>query len=259
MMAAMKKKLFWFCILCGVWCMLSRQAQAVEFGVDLPVNSKYMWRGLELNEDPVFQPDVWIKYKGLSLTVWGNMELTNVHNGHGENGETGDFTEVDYILKYENSFNKFKYSAGYIYYDYPHTNYACTYEVFGSIGYDILLSPTLTVYRDFKEADGWYSTLGVSHAIELQKLMNSTLTLSGTIGFSSENHTKFYYGKDASTFTDSLLSAALKIPVTDSIAIIPTVNYSALLGSMRGEGLNKQNDTFWCGVNVTFSFDTDKH
>ena len=233
-------------------------ASAFEFGVDLPVNSKYMWRGLELNEDPVFQPDVWVKYKGLSLTVWGNMELTGIYNGPGENGARGNFTELDYILKYEGSLDNFSYTAGYIYYDYPHTSYPCTYEIFGSIGYDTLLSPALTVYRDLKEADGWYTTFGLSHEIELQKFINSTLTLSGTIGFSSKNHTKFYYGKDATTFTDSLLSAALKIPVTDTIAIIPTINYSALLGSMRGEGLNKQNDTFWCGVNLAFAFDAGK-
>jgi hypothetical protein len=237
---------------------MSSVASAVEFGIDLPVNSKYMWRGLELNEDSVFQPEAWVKYKSLSLRVWSNMELTDVHNGHGENGDSGDFTQVNYILQYENSIDKIKFNGGYIYYDYPHTSYPGTWELFGSIGFDMLLSPTLTVYRDFKEADGWYSTFGLSHAIELNQFLNSTLNLSGNIAFSSENHTKYYYGKDTNTFTNSLLSAGLKIPITDAIAIVPTVNYSALLGSMRDEGLNKRNDTFWCGIKVSCSFDTVK-
>ncbi|MEI6127222.1 MAG: hypothetical protein WCQ99_11795 [Pseudomonadota bacterium] len=231
-------------------------ASAVEFGVDLPVNSKYMWRGLELNEDPVFQPDAWVSYKGLSLTVWGNMELTGIYNGPGENGARGNFTEVDYILKYERSLDKFNYTAGYIYYDYPHTSYRKTQEVFGSFGYDMALNPTFTVYRDIDEADGWYMTWGVSHEVELKQPLNSTLTLSGTLGFSSEKHTDFYYAKDATTFTDAIFSAGLKIPITDTLAIIPSANYSALLGSLRGEGLNKRNDTFWYGINVAFSFDT---
>lgn len=245
-------------VMIGCYSIMLHSAWAFEFGVDLPVNSKYMWRGLELNEDPVFQPDVWISYKGFNLTVWGNMELTSIYNGHGENGDPGDFTEVDYTLKYEGDFDKLNYSLGYIYYDYPHTAYDSTYELFGSIGYDVLLSPTLTVYRDLKEADGWYMSLGISHEVALPRVLNSTLTLSGAIGFSSENHTELYYGEGSNTCTDSLVSAALEIPVTGNIAIIPSVNYSALLGSVRDKHLNKRDDAFWCGVNVAFSFAAGK-
>lgn len=247
----MKKATLWLIVLL---CFCSTSVSALEFGIELPVNSKYMWRGLELNEDPVFQPDVWIKYKGLSLTVWGNAELTSVYNGHGENGESGDFTEIDYIFKYAGELNKLKYGIGYIYYDYPHTAYSCTYEVFGNIGYDMPFSPTLTIYRDFKDADGWYMTFGLSHEIVLKKLLNSTLMLSGTAGFSSENHTELYYGEDSTTCTDSLFSAALKIPLNDKMAIIPSVNYSMLLGSVRDKDLNKRDDRFWCGINLAFSF-----
>jgi len=248
----MKKIYALIAIIC---CLTAASARAVEFGADLAVNSRYVWRGLELNEDPVFQPDAWVSHKGFSLTVWGNMEMTRIYNGHGENGDPGDFTEVDYTLAYAGSFKKLHYSLGYIYYDYPHTAYPCTHEVFGSIGYDTLLSPTVTVYRDFKEADGWYMTLGVSHDIELKRLLNSTLTLSGTVGFSSENHTGLYYGEDANTCSDALLSAKLSIPVTGNICILPAVNYSSLLGSVRDKHLNKRDDTFWCGVAVAFSFD----
>ena len=60
-----------------------------EFGFDLPVNSKYMWRGLELDEDPVFQPDVWVKYGGFSLTIWGGMELTDANETHGSTTSRG--------------------------------------------------------------------------------------------------------------------------------------------------------------------------
>ena len=249
----MNKGLLCFCILCGIWCMLNRQAQAVEFGVDLPVNSKYMWRGLDVDKDPVFQPDVWINYKGLSLTVWGNLELTNAHDMQ------HNFTEVDYTLKYAAAFDKLNYSAGYIYYDFPHTSCRKTQEFFASLGYDTILSPTITVYRDIDEVDGWYSTLGLSHSIELKQLLNSTLTISETVGFSSANHSKFYYGRNTSAFSDSLLSAGLKIPVTESIAIVPSVSYSALLDkSIRGADLNQRNNILWCGVNVTFNFDTGK-
>ena len=73
---------------------------------NLGVNSKYLWRGIEMNEDPVFQPEVKFGFKGFSATVWGNLELTSVHNGHGEDGDSGDFTEIDYIFDYSGNFKK---------------------------------------------------------------------------------------------------------------------------------------------------------
>ena len=141
---------------------------------------------------------------------------------------------------------------GYIYYKYPHTSFANTYEVFASVGYNCFLSPTLTTYRDFKEADGLYTTFGISHEIPIKTYC--TLALSGTIGFSSKKDSEFFYGKKIGTFSDSLLTAALKIPLTKNISIIPSVNYTALLGSLRGRDINKQNDTFWSGINVALSF-----
>jgi hypothetical protein len=210
-----------FIVFCAISLLTIRTACAeeFEFGVDLPVNSKYMWRGLELNEDPVFQPDVWVKYGGFSLTVWGGLELTDVHDGdrsvttigprerfkiynEGQNGDRGDFTEVDYILKYEHEINGFKLGLGYIYYDYPHTTYAQTYEVFATVGYNCFLSPTLAVYRDFKEADGFYAAFGLSHEIPIKTYC--TLALSGTLGFSSRNDSYFFYGVRTTTISDSL-------------------------------------------------------
>ena len=264
------KKLSLLIVVCAItaFCLPAAAAEKLEFGVDLPVNSKYMWRGLELNEDPVFQPDVWVKYGGFSLTVWGGMELTGVHNGDrsvttrgrrerrktyndGENGDTGDFTEVDYILKYEREVNDFKFGLGYIYYDYPHTTYPQTYEIFASIGYNCFLSPTLTVYRDFKEADGVYASFGISHELPITSFMS--LAMSGTVGFSSRKDSEFFYGESTNSFSDSLITAALKFPITKNITIVPSVSYTALLGPMRGEHINKRDDTFWSGINVEVS------
>jgi len=239
------------------WTILfCRDAFCVEFGVDLPINSTYMWRGLELNEDPVFQPAVWAGFRGFSLTVWGNMEMTNAYNGHGEDGDSGDFTEIDYILAYAGSLHKLNYSLGYIYYDYPHTAYAGTYEFFGSISYDLFVSPALTVYRDFKEADGWYAVVSLSHEHELKKVFGSTLMASASMGYSSENHSAFYYGSGHAIFSDSQLSLGLKIPLSENISITPSIHYSALLdGAVRGRGLNKRDDTLWCGLTLAFGFE----
>ena len=223
---------------------------------NLAVNSKYLWRGIELNEDPVFQPEVKLGFKGFSATVWGNMELTSVHNGHEEDGDSGDFTEIDYIFDYSGGFKKFNYSLGYIYYDFPHTSISDTNEIYAGLGYDCLLSPKLTVYRDLRDNDGFYFTLDVSHDFKLERLFNSTLTTGATVGFATKRFTKSYYEVHENTFTDVLLSAELSIPVNKYMAVVPSMHYSGLLDqSIRDADIADKDDNLWFGINLAFTFD----
>ena len=228
----------------------------LSFGSDIAVNSKYLWRGIEFNEDPVFQPDVWVSFKGFTATVWGNMELTDVYDGSGENGAKNDFTEVDYILDYSNSFNNINYSIGWIYYDFPHTRFTDTHELYVALGYDAFLAPTVTLYRDLRANDGYYLTFSISHDIELKNFFNSTLSTGAAISMASEKMTNYYYGDDEKKVTDGLLSASLSIPITKNVAIVPSVNYSALIdGGVRNQNLGDKDDNLWFGFNIAFSFD----
>ncbi len=61
----------------------------VDFGVDL--YSRFVWRGLELNNAPNIQPWITLAWKGFSLTTWGSYATSK------------NFTEVDLTLSYETS------------------------------------------------------------------------------------------------------------------------------------------------------------
>ncbi len=59
------------------------------------------------DDDPVLQPGVSATYRGLTAMIWGSLETTNI------NGNSGDFSEVDYSLYYP-TMGKFERSyAGY--------------------------------------------------------------------------------------------------------------------------------------------------
>ena len=66
-------------------------------GVTADVFSKYIWRGQNVVDDWVLQPGASVGYKGLTGSVWDNMDLT---------GEawamTVSFTEIDLALDYSN-------------------------------------------------------------------------------------------------------------------------------------------------------------
>jgi hypothetical protein len=104
--------------------------------VDSTFNSRYVWRGIRVVDGPVWQPSVAFGWKGLTLSVWGNMDLTNV------NREQHHFTELDFTLDYTWSWDKLKLSLGTIHYRFPNTVFSSTTEVYGGIGLDVPLSPT---------------------------------------------------------------------------------------------------------------------
>jgi len=191
--------------------------------------SRYVWRGLNLTDDPVSQSSVTFAWKGLSLNLWGNMDLTDV------NGNNDEFNEVDYTLDYSGSCGKLNYSVGAIRYHFPNTNFAGTTEVYGALGLDVPLSPTLTVYADVDEADGWYGTFSIGHTFEnvvtVSESVAASLELSASIAYADSDYNNFYFGVDESGFVDALFGVGLPVTVGDHVTVTPSIGYSNIIDS----------------------------
>ena len=87
--------------------------------------SKYVWRGQNRVDDWVLQPSISVGYRGLTGSIWANMDL------HGDVVDKRDFTEVDCSVDYSNTFpgqDVFGYSFGLICYDFPNTRVPATRE-----------------------------------------------------------------------------------------------------------------------------------
>ena len=100
----------------------------------------------------VVQPSATIGKGGASLNVWGNMPM----NDSDPAGKPWAFNELDYTLDYSGSAGIMGYSAGFILYTFPRPvsqqpQPASTQEIYGSLGFDTLLAPSITVYKDIKE------------------------------------------------------------------------------------------------------------
>lgn len=200
---------------------------AVTVGVGADVLSKYVWRGQNLVDGAVFQPSVSASYKGLTGSVWGNLDLTD------KNNNSGNFTEVDYTLDYSGAFpgvEKLGYSVGAIYYDFPNTGLNGTTEVYLGFGLDVPASPAVTVYYDVDEADGMYLSLSAGHSIE--KLGDSPvgLDLGASLGWGNKTYNGFYWGTNSSELNDLVLSAGFPFEAA-GVSITPMVSFIALLGS----------------------------
>ena len=197
---------------------------------DVGVFSKYIWRGYELSNDSIMiQPSATVGYKGFSINLWGNLD-TKLDDGDPTTSDKKEWTETDLTLAYERSFGMIGLGVGYIYYGLDGVD--DSEEVYLSVGMDILLSPTLTIYREIAHLPGWYLNLGISHSFDLPKGMS--LDLAGTVGYYYSDDDDFVEIDDnlnATTekyqnFHDGIISAGLTIPISEYFSFNPMIAYS---------------------------------
>jgi hypothetical protein len=123
-----------------------------------------VWRGQELSKDSmVIQPSMTVGYKGFAGNLWGNLDTdpyTTTNDATKEN-----WTETDFTLSYGREFGMVSAEAGWIYYGLDGAD--DSYELYLTAGLDVLLAPTLTIYRDISSYPHTYFLAGVSHAFEL--------------------------------------------------------------------------------------------
>ncbi len=214
--------------------------------------SSYVWRGQKLvdNDDVMVQPALSVESAGFGFGFW-----TNYDTNYNEN------TETDLTLSYTRTYEGFSATVGYIHYDL--INSLDTEEIFVSVAFDTMLSPSVTLFHDFDEGSGQYLLLSVGHSIDIGGDMALNLGASAGINFDDKILGTDKKGKEFSDFYNGELSASLSIPVTDSITIEPKVAYSFPLSDdaddaieALNKGYNSGSDTevFYGGVGVSASF-----
>ena len=152
---------------------------------------------------------------------------------------------------------------GYIYYAVEDAD--DTQEFYFSVGGDVILAPTLTVYRDVGNLQGWYFDLGISHSFELP--YEITLDLAGSIGFeySDSNNIVDYDNylnpteSQFRNFQNGLMSAALTIPFWTYFSAVPMIAYSFPLGNaadnmLSATSLSNDSSHFFGGITLSMAF-----
>ena len=186
----------------------------ISFDVTADYFGKYIWRGQNLSDDPVFQPGLSVSYGNLTAGIWGNMDLRNI------NDKSGDFSELDYILDYSADLpapEGVGYSVGMIYYDFPGSTkdgsrIPDTLEVYWGLNFDMPLNPSITVYHDVDEAEGSYVSLAFGHSIEkiaeLGQDIPVGMEIGASLGWGSGSYNKYYWGTDQSKLQDLTFSVS---------------------------------------------------
>ena len=235
------------------------------------VLSKYVWRGHVYSDDWVYEPAFDIAAKnGFGAYFWGNVDLTDV-NSTAEEDVQWKPTEMDLTLYYGLPIEgPVSVELGLAQYTYPHPSESSgsTREVYVKAEADTLLAPSLTVYYDFDEADGFYLTAGLSHTQEL----NEKLSLIGgvSVGYGDASYNDFYFsfagaGPDCpcavdandAAFNDFNATLELAWKATEQLTLSALGQYMTVLDDTLRDGANKIHgtDEAWVGgVKAAWAF-----
>jgi hypothetical protein len=213
----------------------------VSIEVTADYSSLYIWRGLVMTDESVFQPGATVCVGNLTVGIWGNMDLGH-STGDGldsGNGDRGNFTEIDYYIDWSDAVpgvDGLSYSVGAIRYDFPQwTPNIATAEFYGGLSLDVLLNPSVTAYYDFDAVNSTYVSFGIGHSFEglipLEGI--NTIDLSASLGWGSGSYNDTYWPTGTAARADSMLndlviSLAVPIEVAGWTAT-PSVNYVSLM------------------------------
>ncbi|MEJ2245259.1 MAG: hypothetical protein P8Y80_04085 [Acidobacteriota bacterium] len=220
--------------------------------ITLDYNSKYIWRGIQVVDESVFQPGVSGSAYGFTGSIWANIDMTDFA------GTAGEFSEIDYALDYSGMVGDsvVGYSLGVIHYIFPTIGAtdASTTEIYGGLSLDVLLSPYITWYRDVNVIDGSYIQMGVGHSVEMEMAPDYSigLDLSGSFAFGDSGYNNGYFGVDETKWNDFTFGVGVPFNLKH-VTLTPGFNVSTMLSEEIGDALPDRTNV-WFGVSLAKSF-----
>lgn len=234
----------------------------LDLSAEVACYGHYMWRGMTLTDGAVVQPEVAAEVAGFGLSLWGNV---NADDPAGDNS----LNEVDVTVSYGLGLPVASLDLGVVYYSLPDASEQNTAEAFATASAGVALSPTLSVYRDVDQVDGWYWEAGLSHAVALSP--GASLQLSTRAGLGSDRYMAGYFPvftakaltdkaltdqAAASSLTDYSITAALPWHPAPMATITPSLTWSSLLNDASDvvDAAGGDTGTLVWGVSASVGF-----
>lgn len=226
----------------------------ISNNLDTAYLSKYVWRGVVLNPDPVVQPSLTFTLpSGFSYNLWMSMNTE-------DNAVAGDadlVVEQDHTVSYLFTFAGREMSLGYIYYAFPNTSLASTQEFFGTVGFGGKFSPAISINYDSDEVRGAYIALSAGYSTVLPVGSDSgiPMDLTAKLGYGTASYIKRAYpgAPDKAAPLDLVVGVSSTIPWSGKYSITPSVSYSTILDGDVSDAVSEP-DNFVAGVTFGVAF-----
>jgi uncharacterized protein (TIGR02001 family) len=217
----------------------------IKYEISGTLSSHYMWRGLRLSEDGVFQPSATIGSKGFSANLWANYQF-----------DPHRWTEVDFTGAYSGEKGKINYDLGFVHYGVNKGEDSD--EIYGGIAHSNILTPSFRVYVDVNAGKGAYLQAGLEPSIKLKKEVS--LNLKASAGYVLKNSYMGLTdgGREFSNFYDADFQASLTVPLGKKLSLEPMLGFSTALSrnaqeAIRNFSSSPNKRTLYGGATLTFS------
>ena len=199
--------------------------------------SKYIWRGVNLNDDVVLQPDLALHLGAFTGGLWASLDTTDDANGN-----AFEFTETRYFAEYGIRVSEFELLFGYIFYHrFGMDDLDQTSEIFVSARLaDYIIEPALTIYQDIDAASGTWIVLSANY---IDNASAVPWRLDASIGYGTADFNQFYFhdikGPNGVTtvkeevnsagITDITVGGSADWELYDGIILTPFINITVLV------------------------------
>jgi len=198
--------------------------------------SSYIWRGFDALPDgnDALQPGVtfYLGDSGHSFNLWGSTGVD----------KTGDLDEVDLTWNYTRAWSgrdDAALSFGLVYYGYPQAD-SDSVEIYTGVTLtNMLLQPSLMVFADFGEGDGYYATLGVNHTFGAA-ILGKPVNFTASAGYQDG-----YWGAEPGV-SDITFSLSTDYEV-GTVRVTPALNFAVI----PEDSVNADDNEFWFSITGT--------
>ena len=230
-----------------------------SFDATLDLYSAYVWRGVVVNDEPVWQPGATVSYETgdygtFSANVWASFNMTD-RNQH---SHFGGIEEIDYTLSYAIDVGPVSLSAGHIWYTFPSISDSAylhsTREVYATAAYNNdIVTPFVKAYYDYEAAEGFYGNAGLTKSVEINDQFSVGAELS--VGAGDSDYMACYFGKDDAALADFNAAVFCSYALTDNLSVGARIAWMSLIDSdVRDNEVYWDEDLLWGGVNLAASF-----
>ncbi len=197
-------------------------------------DSRYMFRGVEiLDGGSLGWTDLSFSTYGFTLGAWY------------ANGVDESYSEIDLYASYAYSLGPVNFEGGGIFYGYPNDDGIETWELFLGISTDAIpyVTPSLTGYWDIDAIEGGWVEFKLASSIPVVADVVS-IDPYAAISYDIE------YNSDDNDFNNVQVGVEVPVALSKNITLKGHVAYSWALDAID----DFQDDEFWGGASITFSF-----
>lgn len=249
------------CVIGGLVCSVNVKALEVKGDASAAVSSSYFWRGKEIADSAVIQPQL-----SLFVGQW-ILSVGDTWDAKGESGLSAR-TRIDAQADYGFAWKNLDLKAGAVartYHGDPGKLESDAYEIYArAAASDMQFYPSVTLYYSFGDIKGIYASFAAGETWQIQDWVDAVVDVR--LGVASAGFVqKFFAGPAAGDDGDTTLrgglvdlAGSLSFPVTyKTLVVTPKLEYVTLIDSAlrdAAEAVHRRSDGVMGSLAVTWSF-----